>query len=60
MRFIFGILVGAVLTIAGAYLHDSDLAPGSNDRLVNWDAAGSLSRWAIDRTREQWDRLVAK
>ena len=60
MRFILGILVGAVLTVAGAYMHDGELAPGSNERLVNWDAAGSLSRWAVDRGREQWDRLVAK
>lgn len=60
MRFIIGILVGAVLTVTGAYLHDAELAPGSNQRLVNWDAAGSLSRWAIDSAREQWDHLLAK
>ena len=33
---------------------------GSNQRLVNWDAAGDLSAWAVDRAREQWTRLVQK
>jgi hypothetical protein len=58
MRVLFGMIIGAVLTVAGAYLHDSDLPGGSNQRLVNWDAAGDLSAWAVDRAREQWTRLV--
>jgi hypothetical protein len=60
MRFLLGMIVGAMLTVTGAYLHDYDLPGGSNQRLVNWDAAGDLSAWAYDRAREQWTRLVQK
>ena len=60
MRVLLGMIVGAVLTVAGAYIHDSELPGGSNKRLVNWDAAGDLSVWAMDRAREEWTRLVQK
>ena len=60
MRVLLGMIVGAVMTVAGAYVHDSELPGGSNKRLVNWDAAGDLASWAADRTREQWTRLTSK
>lgn len=60
MRFIFGILVGAVLIVAGAYVRDSGLPDNSSQRLVNWSVASDLSGWAIDRAREEWNRLTAK
>ena len=60
MRLIFGVIVGIALTIGGAYLHDSPLPAASNQRLVNWDVAGDLSGWAVERVREEWNRLIAK
>lgn len=60
MRLIFGFIVGVVLTIAGAYFYDSRLPPGSNQRLVNWDAAMDLSRWGMDRARQEWDKFTTK
>ena len=60
MRLIFGFIVGVVLTIAGAYGYDSRLPPSSNQRLVNWDAATELSRWGMERARQEWDKLTAK
>jgi hypothetical protein len=60
MRLIFGIIVGIALTIGGAYMHDSPLPSNSNQRVVNWDVAGSLAGWAAERVRVEWDRLTAK
>jgi len=60
MRMLLGFVVGVAITIVGAYAHDSRLPPGSGDRLVNWDAATSLTQWGMDRAREEWARLTAK
>ena len=60
MRVLLEIIVGIVLTIGGAYIHDSNLPGGSNQRLVNWNAAADLSGWAIDRAREEWTKLTSK
>ena len=60
MRLIFGLVLGVVLTIAGAYMYDSRLPATSNQRLVNWDAATDLSRWGMERARQEWDKLTAK
>jgi len=62
MRFLLGFVVGAAVTIGGAYLHDAAVpeAPGTTKRLVNWDAAGEFARWTVDRAREEWDKLTAK
>ena len=38
MRFIVGVIVGALLLLASAYLHDTRLAkPGPGNQFVNWD-----------------------
>lgn len=60
MRLIFGFVLGVVLTIAAAYMYDSRLPTTSNQRLVNWDAATDLSRWGMERARQEWDKLTAK
>lgn len=50
MRLILGILIGIVLTIGAAYIHDSSSA---DRQLVNWDVAGSLARDTYDGIRNQ-------
>ena len=38
MRFILGVIVGAVLMLGSAYLHDTRMArPGPAQQFVNWD-----------------------
>ncbi len=38
MRFILGIIVGVVLLLGTAYLHDTRIAkPGGANQFVNWD-----------------------
>jgi hypothetical protein len=41
-------------------VHDNQLPAASNQRLVNWDAAQSLSSWGMERARQGWDKLTAK
>jgi hypothetical protein len=56
MRVLLGIILGAVLTVGGAYIYDSHHAlAAANDQaaaqrpLVNWDVVGTT-----------WDRLAAR
>ncbi len=70
MRFFFGMLVGAALTIGFAYVHDLSYpeavpAPATTDAViqkpfVNWDTVGTSSRAAAATIREQWDKLTSK
>lgn len=66
MRVLFGMIVGAALTIGGAYMHDSVYASVSTeppavaaDRpMVNWDVASAFARRTSTAAREQWNRLT--
>lgn len=63
MRFIFGIVVGAILTVAAAYVHDSNLTPSSDLRqrpLVNWEVAGALRDAGVTQIRQLWSRVVGQ
>jgi hypothetical protein len=55
MRLLFGIILGALLTVGGAYVHDTKLnGPfAAQERLVNWDVAQSKARTAFDAARNQ-------
>ncbi|HMA71080.1 MAG TPA: hypothetical protein VKP67_06280 [Xanthobacteraceae bacterium] len=57
MRFIFGLIVGVLLTIGGAAIHDN-VEPGASKPLVNWTTANELQQTAFDYVRTQFDRLV--
>ena len=54
MRFIFGLIVGVVLTIGGAAIHDN-MEPGP---IVNWTTAGDLQKTTVNYVIAQFDRLV--
>jgi hypothetical protein len=65
MRFISGIIIGIVLTIGTAYVHDMLFAPASATSnaarpMVNWDAVGAAAHKAVEKARMQWDRLSAR
>jgi hypothetical protein len=57
MRFILGLIVGVVLTVGGAAIHDN-IEPGASSPLVNWTAANDLRQTTVDYVRAQFDRLV--
>jgi hypothetical protein len=64
MRVIFGIVLGAIITVAGAYYRDSTYAsPASANPekpLVNWDVAGELAGNTTRAVRREFDRLIAR
>jgi hypothetical protein len=55
MRLLLGIIIGAGLTIGGAYVHDTKVSGpfAAQQRLVNWDVAQSKARTAYDAARNQ-------
>lgn len=64
MRLLFGIILGGVLTVGGAYLYDSHNAleaansPAAVQRpLVNWDIVGTKWEGLTERARSEWTRL---
>jgi hypothetical protein len=57
MRFILGLIVGVVLTIGGAAIHDN-MEAGASKPLVNWTTANELQQTTFDYVRGQFDRLV--
>ncbi len=66
MRFLLGIIFGAFLTIAGAYLYDSATtgtdvsATASIDRpMVNWDVVNRNWHQLEVRLRAGWNKLAA-
>ena len=63
MRFLSGIMVGAVLIVGAAYVHDASVG-GEPDRpsrtLVNWEVAGEVGRNAADWLRSQVDWVAAQ
>ena len=65
MRILFGIILGAVLVVGGAYVYDSHNAleaanaPASVQRpLVNWDVVGTKWQIVTERARSEWNRLA--
>jgi hypothetical protein len=57
MRFILGLIVGVVLTVGAAAIHDN-VEPGASSPLVNWTTANDLRQTTVNYVRDQFDRLV--
>ena len=65
MRFIFGVIIGIVLTFGVAYVADSmHSAPGPDGkearRMVNWDVVGDDMRGLSSGVQDLWARLVGE
>lgn len=67
MRLLLGIVLGAALTIAGAYIYDSnhtgvagnDVTITTERPMVNWDVVSVKWRELREGARQQWDRVTA-
>jgi hypothetical protein len=57
MRFIFGLILGAALTVGGAFIHDT-MESGTAKPLVNWTNAAELEKVTYDYLKSQVDRLI--
>lgn len=68
MRVFLGMILGALLLVAGVYIYDSmstsTVANGqiaqANRTIVNWDVAAIDWQALKTRTREDWTRLSSK
>jgi hypothetical protein len=62
MRVLIGIILGAVLTVGGAYLYDSHNAlpaAGAQRPMVNWDVVNTKWDHLTERARAEWNRLTS-
>lgn len=55
MRFLFGVIVGALITIGTAYIVDSRSDPLQGTRMVNWDVVGERVAELTAGLRTVWD-----
>jgi len=67
MRVLIGIILGAIITVGGAYLYDSrnsltnsDSANATQRPMVNWDVVGNKWNHLTARARAEWSRLASK
>jgi len=65
MRFLFGIILGAILTIGAAYLYDTQhttaarqAQAGAPPPLVNWDVVDTRWHELTGRAKAEWKRLA--
>jgi len=66
MRTLMGIILGSLLTIAAAYMHDTmatsrvDAGPAAatNAQIVNWDVAGNVWSNVRDNVKIGWSKLT--
>jgi hypothetical protein len=59
MRFIFGLIIGALLTIGGAYVADSMSSSDAAKRpMVNWDVVAKNLDSVTALAREGWKKIV--
>lgn len=66
MRVLIGIILGAVLTVGGAYLYDSHTAPSpatssasAQRPMVNWDVVSTKWNHLTERARAEWNRIAS-
>jgi len=65
MRLLLGIIVGAFLTVGGAYVYDSHNAQSASNTtaslrrlMVNWDVVNTKWDHLTERVRAEWTRLA--
>jgi hypothetical protein len=59
MRVIFGMILGAALTIGAAYLSDSmDRGPAAARPMVNWDVVAKNMDGLTEVVRNGWKKIA--
>jgi hypothetical protein len=57
MRLIFGIIIGFVLTVGGAYVADKTAAAGDQP-MVNWDVVSKNVSTLTGLARDGWKKIT--
>jgi len=66
MRVLFGMIIGAMVTVGGAFIYDNVAGGSSADgaatarRMVNWDVVEQNWRTVRERAHEAWMALSHK
>jgi hypothetical protein len=69
MRLIFGMILGALITVGAAYVHvnwtspaptDARATVAGNHKMVNWDVVSNSMRGVRKRARDAWNSLSQK
>jgi hypothetical protein len=59
MRVIFGMILGAALTIGGAYVSDTAGKSGADTRpMVNWDVVSKNTDSLVTMIKQAWAKLA--
>jgi hypothetical protein len=65
MRLLLGIILGALLTIGGAFLYDQHNATAATEAssatprpMVNWDVVSVKWQHLTERARSEWTRVA--
>ena len=64
MRSVFAFILGIMVTVGAAYVHDnyamSNPSEPAAKPMVNWDVVSDSMRLVASRARHQWDKLTSK
>ena len=60
MRFIFGMIIGALLTVGAAYIANSRTDPLQGTRMVNWTVVGERLDELTVGLQQVWDDFTRK
>jgi len=58
MRFLLGMIIGALLTVGAAYVADSRVDPLQGGRMVNWDVVGQKLGDLTADLKTMWDNFT--
>ena len=57
MRFFLGLILGAAITVGGAYLVDMNSGPGARP-MVNWDVVAKTIDGVAALARDGWKKIA--
>ncbi len=58
MRFIFGIIIGCLLTVGGAYVVDTMSSPAAGGKMVNWEVVAKNLDSVTALAKEGWKKIA--
>ena len=58
MRSLISFILGIVVTIGAAYVHDTAVMLPTEKPLVNWDQFNNVTHSAIESVRNQWNKMT--
>ena len=58
MRLIFGMILGAALTVGGAYVADTGKSGPEARPMVNWDVVGKNTDTVMTMIKQGWAKLT--